>query len=59
MSPFDRIWEEEVLKPNRERIKTMMRHLIDETWKHCTESETVPSTETADMLIEKTIRKFG
>lgn len=59
MSAFDRIWEEEVLKPKRERIKKMMRHLVDETWKHCTESETVSSTETADMLIEKTIRKFG
>lgn len=59
MSPFDRIWDESVEKPKRERIKRLMRHLVDETWKHCTESETVPSTETADMLIEKVMKDFG
>ena len=50
-----------VLKERKEIIagRHFLRHLIDVVWNHVTESEEVPSTQLADMLIDNATISHG
>lgn len=41
-----------------EVTKEFLRHLVDCTWNHVTESTEVPATKTADMIIENAQASF-